>query len=89
VGSRALIPSLKVLLWFIIGTRPGRHLRVDVAFTKVGRSTRSSERLTFHPDDARAYIQKTDQKFDLIVYSILDSNTTSSYYTNIRLENYA
>ena len=56
--------------------------------TKVGRSIRLSERLTFHPDDARAYIQKTDQKFDLIVYSILDSHTTSSYYTNIRLDNY-
>jgi hypothetical protein len=49
-------------LWFIIGSRHGRHLRADVAFTKVGRSIRLSERLTFHPDDARAYIQKTDHK---------------------------
>src|SRR4029079_17861976 len=28
------------------------------------------------------------QKFDLIVFSILDSHTTSSSYTNIRLDNY-
>ena len=39
-------------------------------------------------DDARAFIERTHEKYDLIVYSILDSHTTSSYYTNIRLDNY-
>ena len=47
-----------------------------------------SNRVEVHVDDARAFIQKTNQKFDLVVYSILDSHTTSSYYTNIRLDNY-
>lgn len=47
-----------------------------------------SDRVTAHVDDARAFIQKTHKKYDLIVYSILDSHTTSSHYTNIRLDNY-
>ena len=48
----------------------------------------SSDRVEVHIDDARAFVQRTHRKFDLIVYSILDSHTTSSYYTNIRLDNY-
>ncbi len=39
-------------------------------------------------DDARAYIQRDTAKYDLVVFSILDSHTTSSYYTNIRIDNY-
>jgi spermidine synthase len=39
-------------------------------------------------DDARAFIQRTKEKYDLVVFSILDSHTTSSYYTNIRIDNY-
>jgi SAM-dependent methyltransferase len=48
----------------------------------------SSDRVTMHVDDARAFIQKTKHQYDLVVYSILDSHTTSSHYTNIRLDNY-
>jgi SAM-dependent methyltransferase len=39
-------------------------------------------------DDARAFVQNTTEQYDLIIFSILDSHTTSSYYTNIRLDNY-
>lgn len=39
-------------------------------------------------DDARSYIENTNDRFDLIVFSLLDSHTTSSYYTNIRIDNY-
>ena len=48
----------------------------------------SSKRVEVHIDDARSFVQNTKGKFDLVVYSILDSHTTSSYYTNIRLDNY-
>jgi SAM-dependent methyltransferase len=48
----------------------------------------NSDRVTVYVDDARAFIQKTAQTYDLVVYSILDSHTTSSHYTNIRLDNY-
>jgi len=39
-------------------------------------------------DDARNYIQKTKEKFDLIVFSHLDAHTLLSGYTNVRLDNY-
>ncbi len=39
-------------------------------------------------DDARSYVQNSKDRFDLIVFSLLDSHTTSSYYTNIRIDNY-
>ena len=39
-------------------------------------------------DDARAFIQNATGQYDLVIFSILDSHTTSSYYTNIRLDNY-
>ena len=39
-------------------------------------------------NDARNFVQNTEEKYDLVVFSILDSHTTSSYYTNIRIDNY-
>ncbi|MEO8620100.1 MAG: hypothetical protein ABI625_03470 [bacterium] len=39
-------------------------------------------------DDARSFIQNAQGQYDLVIFSILDSHTTSSYYTNIRLDNY-
>jgi SAM-dependent methyltransferase len=39
-------------------------------------------------DDARSYLQNSSEKFDLIMFSLLDSHTTSSHFTNIRIDNY-
>ena len=39
-------------------------------------------------NDARSYIENSNEQFDLIVFSLLDSHTTSSHYTNIRIDNY-
>jgi len=39
-------------------------------------------------DDARSYLQNSGDRFDLIVFSLLDSHTTSSHYSNIRIDNY-
>ncbi|HYM13147.1 MAG TPA: methyltransferase domain-containing protein, partial [Bryobacterales bacterium] len=48
----------------------------------------SSPRVRQVVDDARSYIQNSGERFDLIVFSLLDSHTTSSYYSNIRIDNY-
>jgi SAM-dependent methyltransferase len=48
----------------------------------------NSSRVEVHVNDARNFVQNTKRKYDLVVFSILDSHTTSSYYTNIRLDNY-
>jgi hypothetical protein len=39
-------------------------------------------------DDARSYIQNSKEHFDLIVFSLLDSHTTSSSFSNIRIDNF-
>jgi spermidine synthase len=48
----------------------------------------SSPRVHAILNDARSYIQNTDKHFDLIVFSLLASHTTSSYYSTIRIDNY-
>jgi len=48
----------------------------------------SSPRVTVINDDARAFIQNSHAKFDLILFSLLDSHTTASSYSNVRIDNY-
>lgn len=63
--------------------RLGRELHFERPYT--------SPRVETVLDDARSYLQKavkTDQRFDLIVFSLLDSHTNSSHFSNIRIDNY-
>jgi spermidine synthase len=39
-------------------------------------------------NDARSYLQNTNEQFDVIMFSLLDSHTTSSHFSNIRIDNY-
>lgn len=39
-------------------------------------------------DDARAYLERTDRRYDLIVFGILDSQTLLSGMSNVRLDNF-
>lgn len=39
-------------------------------------------------NDARSYLQNGKERFNLILFSLLDSHTTSSYFSNIRIDNY-
>ena len=48
----------------------------------------SSPRVQVHIDDARAYFEKTDQQYDLIVFGILDSQTMLSGMSSVRLDNF-
>lgn len=48
----------------------------------------SSPRVRRVQNDARSYMQNTSDRFDLVVFSLLDSHTTSSNFTNIRIDNY-
>ena len=48
----------------------------------------SDPRVTIVNDDARSYMQNAKDRFDLITFSLLDSHTTSSHYSNIRIDNY-
>jgi hypothetical protein len=47
-----------------------------------------SARVRLHINDARNYLEKTTEKYDLIVYAFLDSHTLFSSLSSVRLENF-
>jgi len=68
-------------------------VEIDPLILELGRRLHfehpyQSPRVSVITDDARSYIQNSHDKFDLIVFSLLDSHTTASYYSNIRIDNY-
>jgi spermidine synthase len=68
-------------------------VEIDPQILKLGRTLHfehpyQSPRTRVVLDDARSYVQNSHEKFDLIVYSLLDSHTTASHFSNIRIDNY-
>ena len=68
-------------------------VEIDPLILRLGRELHfehpyASPRVHQVLDDARSYIQNSDDRFDLIVFSLLDSHTTSSHFSNIRIDNY-
>jgi spermidine synthase len=68
-------------------------VEIDPLILKLGQEFHferpySSPRVRQIKDDARSYVQNSNDRFDLIVFSLLDSHTTSSNFTNIRIDNY-
>ena len=68
-------------------------VEIDPLILNIGRKLHfekpyQSPRVHAVVDDARSYIQNSQEKFDVIVFSLLDSHTTSSSYSNIRTDNY-
>jgi SAM-dependent methyltransferase len=68
-------------------------VEIDPTILQLGRELHfeqpySSDRVHVVVDDARSYLHATRERFDLILFSLLDSHTTSSHFTNIRIDNY-
>ena len=68
-------------------------VEIDPQILKLGRQLHpeapySSPKVHVVVGDARSYVQSSRDRFDMIVFSLLDSHTTSSTYTNIRIDNY-
>ncbi len=68
-------------------------VEIDPLILKLGRELHfehpyQSPRTHVVLDDARNYIQNSNDRFDLIVFSLLDSHTTASYFSNIRIDNF-
>ena len=75
------------------GAQQVTAVEIDPLILKLGRQLHfekpyDSPRVTVVVDDARSYIQNGHAQFDLIVFSLLDSHTTSSNFSNIRIDNY-
>lgn len=68
-------------------------VEIDPLILKLGRDLHfehpySSPRVHAILDDARSFLQTSHKQYDLILFSLLDSQTTNSYYSNIRIDNY-
>jgi SAM-dependent methyltransferase len=48
----------------------------------------SDPRVTIHLDDGRGFLRRTDKKYDLICYALVDSLTLHSSYSSVRLESF-
>jgi protein-L-isoaspartate O-methyltransferase len=68
-------------------------VEIDPVIVSIGQSGNPQDpygdpRVRVHIDDARAFMDRTDQRYDLIVFGTLDSQTLLSGMTSLRLDNY-
>jgi spermidine synthase len=68
-------------------------VEIDPTILRLGRALHfekpyDSSRVRVVEDDARSFMHNSHERFDLILFSLLDSHTTNSNYTNIRIDNY-
>ena len=68
-------------------------VEIDPVIVDIGRRLHPQKpyddpRVTVIIDDARHFLRTTNDTFDLIVFSVLDSHTVLSSFTNVRLDDY-
>lgn len=75
------------------GARHVDAVEIDPRINRIGRELHpdrpySDPRVSIHIDDGRSYLRKTDRKYDLAVYALVDSLVLHSGYSSLRLENF-
>ncbi|MDQ3950054.1 MAG: hypothetical protein M3282_06890 [Gemmatimonadota bacterium] len=68
-------------------------VEIDPVILGLGRATHhqrpyTDARVRAHVDDARAFLRKSRQRYDVIVFGTLDSQTLLSGMSSVRLDNY-
>jgi SAM-dependent methyltransferase len=68
-------------------------VEIDPRLVQIGRERHPNRpyddpRVRVHVDDGRAFLQRTDEKYDLIVFALPDSLTLVSGASALRLESY-
>jgi len=68
-------------------------VEIDPAILKLGKQKHpehpyDSPRVSIHLDDARAFLKRTQQHYDLILFGLLDSHAQFSDYANMRIDNF-
>jgi hypothetical protein len=68
-------------------------VEIDPTIAMMGRNFHpekpyQDQRVNLTVDDARSYFKKTKNKYDLIIFALLDSHTLTSNFTNINLDSY-
>jgi len=65
---------------------------IDPAILKLGHThperPYDSSTVITHLADARAFMKRTDKRYDLVLFALLDSHTQQSEYANMRIDNY-
>jgi spermidine synthase len=75
------------------GAKHVEAIEIDPAIVLVGESNHPEKpyrdpRVHVEVNDARSFLRRTNQKFDLIVYGLLDSHTLLSHGSSLRLDSY-
>jgi SAM-dependent methyltransferase len=75
------------------GSRSVDAVEIDRAILELGRENHpehpyDSPRVMVHVDDARSFLKRTEQHYDLILFGLLDSHSQLSDYANMRIDNF-
>jgi SAM-dependent methyltransferase len=75
------------------GSRAVDAVEIDRAILELGKREHpehpyDSPRVAIHVDDARAFLKRTKQSYDLILFGLLDSHSQFSDYANMRIDNF-
>ena len=68
-------------------------VEIDPAILALGKREHpehpyDSPRVSVHVTDARAFLKRTSQQYDLVIFGLLDSHTQLSDFSNMRLDNF-
>jgi SAM-dependent methyltransferase len=82
-----------VALLLRLGAKHIDAVEIDPVILDLGRATHAQQpyadpRVHTHIDDARAFLRKTRQTYNVIVFGTLDSQTLLSGMSSVRLDNY-
>jgi SAM-dependent methyltransferase len=75
------------------GARHIDAVEIDPRINRLGRERHpdrpyADARVTVHLDDGRSFVRRTERKYDLAVYALVDSLVLHSGYSSVRLENF-
>jgi spermidine synthase len=75
------------------GSRSVDAVEIDRAILELGKREHpehpyDSPRVSIRVNDARAFLKRTDQHYDLILFGLLDSHSQFSDYANMRIDNF-
>lgn len=68
-------------------------VEIDPVINEIGRADHPDRpyddpRVRIHLDDGRSFVRRTDQRYDLVIYALVDSLVLHSGYSSLRLESY-
>ncbi|MBN1385095.1 MAG: hypothetical protein JW983_09470 [Elusimicrobia bacterium] len=75
-----------------MGVRKVDAVEIDPIILDIGNShpnkPYSSKNVRIFNDDARSFLKKSNEKYDVIIFALLDSLTVFSQFSSVRLENF-